>query len=79
MQISQQRSHLLIVETTGKAGHQSPAGEYIQSNCGVRCGGATGQSLALENIVQLWRDLLQCQVIVLVAMCAAHLVKMLPC
>ena len=78
MQVSQKRHHLLVVKAPCKPRHQSPAHKDILPNRGVRCRNAAGQRLAVKQATQVWRNLLQRQVIFLVAMRTPRLIKMLP-
>jgi len=78
MQVSQQRRHLRVVEASGKPRHQSPTHQNILPHRRVRSWYAAWQRLVLEHAMQVRRNFLQCHVIVLVAMRAPHLVKVLP-
>jgi len=78
MQVSQKRRHLFVVEAPCKPRHQSPAHKDILPNRGVRCRNAAGQRLAVKQATQVWRNLLQRQVIFLVAMRTPRLIKVLP-
>lgn len=79
MEIGQQGRHLLIVEATGKARHQSPAVEDIEANGCIGCGNAAGQRLVIENAVKIWRYFLEGEIVVFMAMGTANLVEILPC
>jgi len=78
MEICQQRRHLLFVKPASKTGHQSPAVEDVEPNGCFGCRNAAGQRLVLKYIVQVRRNFLEREVVVLMAMGAANLVKMLP-
>ncbi len=78
MQISLQRSHLLIGKSTGKGGHHSLPCQHVLPYSCVRGSSAAGQGLAVKYSMQVRRDFLEPQVVVLVAMGAANLIKVLP-
>lgn len=67
VQIGQQRGHLLIGKTAGEGRHQALACQDYAPNFGVGCGRAAGQRGSQEDRMQIRRDLLERQVVVLVA------------
>src|ERR1035437_8927697 len=77
MKVDQQRHHLLAGEAAGKAGHHSLPCQHILAHGGVGCGNPTGQRFTVEDAVQVRRDFLERQVVVLVTMGATSLVKVL--
>ena len=77
MKVSQQRGHLLLGESSREPRHQSPAGKNILPYRGIRRWNAAGQCLAFKEPMQIWRNFLQRQIVLLVAMRAAHLVEVL--
>ena len=79
MQVSQKRRHLFVVEAPCKPRHQSPAHKDILPNRGVRCRNAAGQRLAVKDTVQIGRDFLEGEIIILMAMRAANLIEVLAC
>jgi len=78
MKVSQKRGHLRVVEAPCKPRHQSPAHKDILPNRGVRCWNTAGQRFMIKDAVQIRRNFLQGKVILLMAMRAPHLVKVLP-
>ena len=79
MQISQQRAHLHLGEAAGEAGHHSPAPYNILTHRRVSCQGAAWERLPSEDVVQVRRNFLEGQIVVLMAMGATDLVEALPC
>ena len=77
MQIIQQRGHLLWVKPPRKSRHHPSALQNVVGDRLIRRRNPAGQRLVLEQPMQIRRNLLQRQIIVLMAMRAAHLVKML--
>jgi len=78
VQIRQQRVHLLLGKAAGEAGHHAPTLEHIARHGSVRRRNPAGQRLAVKKSVQVRRNVLQRQVVVLVAMSTPNLVEMLP-
>ena len=77
MKVCQQRGHLLVIESSGKTRHHPLPGKYVLPHRRVRCWDAAGQSVLIEEPMQIRRHFLQGQIVILVAMGAAHMVKML--
>jgi len=75
VQVGEQRGHLFATEAALKAGHHSPAHENIPPHRLVRGDSAAGQGRALKEMVQVGRNFLESQVVVLVAVGAANLIK----
>jgi len=75
VQVSQQRGHLLVAKAAIKAGHHSSAHENISPHRCVRGGSAAGQGRALKEMVQIGRNFLESQIVVLVAVGATKLIK----
>ncbi len=79
MEVSQQRGHLLVVESACKTGHHASTLQDVLPDGLVGGGNATGEGRAGEDAVQIGRDLLEGEVVVLMTMGAANLVEVLPC
>jgi hypothetical protein len=77
MQIGQQGGRLFIGKAPGKGGHHPLPGQNHTLDLGIGGSGAAGQRLLLKDAVQVWRNFLQSQIVVLVAMGAAGLVEVL--
>jgi hypothetical protein len=77
MKIRQQRTHLLIAEPTGKGRHQLLARKNHLPNLGVCRRRAAWQRRSPEDSMEIGRDLLESQVVVFVAVCAAARVEVL--
>ncbi len=73
----QQSGHLLLGESSGKGGHHSLPFQDVLPHSLIRGRSATGQGLALKNLMQIWRNLLQTKIIIPVAVGAADLVDVL--
>ena len=78
MQVSQQSGHLLFVESACKAGHHAATLQHILSDGLVGYRDAAGEGLLVEQPVQVGWNFLQRQVVILIAMGAAHIVEILP-
>src|ERR1035441_9273059 len=78
MQIGQQGGHLLLGESAGEGGHHSLPRLHILPHRLVGGGSAAGQRLPRKDAMQVRRNLLEGQVVVLVAMGAVFLVEALP-
>ena len=79
MQIGQQRAHLFLGEAAGKATASFPCLPAHSCRTAASVAGAPlGRVVAIEDAVQVRRNFLEREVIVFVAMGAAHLVKVLP-
>ena len=77
MQIGQQRGHLLLGEAAGETRHHSLPCQHILPHRFIRGRNSAGQCLAVKEAVQVRRDFLQRQIVVLMAMGATNLVEML--
>src|ERR1035438_4213737 len=75
VKVCQQRGHLLVIESSGKTRHHPLPGKYVLPHRRVRCWDAAGQSVLIEEPMQILRHFLQGQIVILVAMGAAHMVK----
>ena len=69
---------MLVGEPAGKGGHHSLPGKDHLRHSGVSSRGSAGQCGAGEDAMEVGRDFLQVQVIILVAVGAADLVEVLP-
>jgi len=78
VQVGQQRGHLNVVEAAFEGGHHALSIEHDAAYLGIVDGCATGQSRSIEHAMKIGRNLLQCEIVVFMAMSAAHLVEMLP-
>ena len=78
MKVGQQRLHLRLTESPRKARHHTLAGQHHAADVGISRRSAAGQNRTPEYSMEIGRNLLQCEVIVIVAMSAAPLVKVLP-
>lgn len=77
MQIGEQRSHLVVGKSPREAGHHCLASENRLPDLEVSGRSAAGQIPMRENAVQVGWNLLQCQIVVFVAMSAANRVEVL--
>lgn len=78
MKVGDQRSHLILVESAGKAWHHTPTLQHILLDGFVSRRSTAGQGLLVENPVEIGWNLLEGEVIVLMAVRASPLVEMLP-
>ena len=78
MQIGEQGLHLCLVEATGKRGHHALARQNDLSDSIVRRRNSAGKRAPAKDPMQVRRNLLEGEVIVLVAMGAPHRVQVLP-
>ncbi len=78
VQIGQQSCHLLSRKATRKRRHHSLARQDHALHISVARRGSAGQSRVLKDRMQIGRDFLERQIVVLVAMGAANVVKVLP-
>ena len=78
VQIGKKRGHLLVGEPAGKGGHHSLPGIDHAPHFRIAGRGSAGQRGAGEDAMEVRRNLLQVQVVVLVAMGASGLVEVLP-
>jgi hypothetical protein len=78
MQISKKSGHLIVCESPGKGRHHSLASQDNSSNFFVRNWCAARKRRMCKYPVQIRRNFLQAEIVVLVAMCAAHRIEMLP-
>ena len=79
MEVSQQRGHLLLVESACESGHHAATLQDILPDGLVGGGDAAGEGRAVKQPVQVGWNLLESEVVVFMAVGAAHLVEMLPC
>src|ERR1035437_221431 len=70
---------MLLGEAACKGGHHSLPCQNILPYGRVRCGSAAGEGLAVKDAAQIRRNLLEGQVVLLVAVGATGLVEALPC
>ncbi len=77
VQVSQQGRHLLVAKAACEGRHHSLPRQYDAPHFRVGRGRTAGQRRSSEHPMQIRRNLLQRQVIVLVAVRAAYLVEML--
>ncbi len=75
MKIRQQSTHLLLAEPAGKRRHQPFARQNFLPNLGVCGRRAAWQRRSPEDSMEIGRDLLESEVVVFVAMCAAARVE----
>lgn len=68
---------MILGEAAGKGRHEAFAAEHDTGDFGVACLCAAGQDWMLENTMKIRRRLFQSKVVVLVAVGASDLVKML--
>jgi len=78
MKVGEQRGHLLLGEAAGKAGHHSVPCQNISPDSRIGGWNSAGQGSAVKDAVQVWRNLLEDQIVVFVAVRAANLVEVLP-
>ncbi len=78
MKVSHQRVQLRLGEATGEGRHHIAAGEDRALHLLVGCRRPAGQRCLFENPVQVRRRLLQLQIVIAVAVCAVHLIQVLP-
>lgn len=78
VQVRQQRRHLLVGKAAFEGGHHASARKHLARNYLIGGGQAAGQCGAVEEAVQVRRDLLEAEVVVLVAVGATAVVEMLP-
>jgi len=78
VEIGEQCRHLHVIEPAHEGGHQAFPGKYYATYLRVCCGRTTWQRRSLEKAMKIGRRLLQREVIVLMTMRAAYLVKVLP-
>ena len=76
MQIGEQRRHLLIGEAASEARHQPLARKNDAPHLRIRGGRSAGQRGVLENSMQSGRDLLQVEIVLLMAVGATNRVEM---
>ena len=77
MQISQQGGLLLVRKATVKGRHHSLSGEDDAADFCIAGKGAAGEGGLGEDSVEVWRSLLETEVVVFVTVCAADLVEVL--
>lgn len=77
VKIRQQRFHLRGGKAPRERRHHALALKHRTRQLHISSRGAAGQLGAVEHSVQIWRNCLERQVVVFMAMRAAHLVKML--
>ncbi len=78
VQIRKQSGHLRIVESAVERRHHSLAPKnYVSHSC-IRCRSAAGQRGTLEDAVEIGRDFLQSEIVLLVTMSASDFVQVLP-
>lgn len=77
VQICDQRGHLLLREAAAEAGHHALSCQYIVPHGRIAGSRAAGQGFVVEDAMQIRRNLLQSQIVVLMAMGAARLIQML--
>src|ERR1035437_3951015 len=77
MKVGDERSHLFAGEAAGEAGHHSLPCQHILPHYFVVCWNSAGQRLTVEDAAQVRRGFLERQVVVLVTVGAANLVKVL--
>lgn len=77
MQVGDQCGHLLLGEAAAEAGHHSLPCQDILSHGRIGGRRAAGQGDMVEDAMQVGRNLLESQVVLLVAVGAAYLVEVL--
>jgi hypothetical protein len=75
VQVGQQGGHLLVGKATVKGWHHSLTREYDVLNLGIGCGCSAWQSGMHEDTVEIRWSLFQIQVVLIMAMGAANVVK----
>ena len=78
MEVGQQVGHLLVRKATVKGRHVAFAGENDATDLGIGGRNAAGERASVEEAMEVGRDFLEGQVVVAVAVGAAHFVEMLP-
>lgn len=78
MQISEKSSHLIVCESPGKGRHHSLACQNNFPNFFVRNWCSTRKRRMCKYPMQIRRNFLEAEIVVLVAMRAAHGIEMLP-
>lgn len=78
VQVGQKVSHLLVRETAFEGRHHAAAGEYLALYHLIGCRYSAGQGGTAEETVQVWRRRLEAEVVIFMAVGAAHVVEMLP-
>lgn len=78
MQVSKEGRHLFVGKAASEGGHHSLAREHIPSHRFVGGRSAAGQRLPRKNAAQVRRNLLEGQVVILVAMGATDLIEAFP-